>query len=903
MGKSTPPPFAIHVDGSCLTDTTDLEQPKQREASSDTIVHNPVEDEAEQTPSKPEQSTRADLFDEKIQAQIHEAARKVVADIERARYDEEQEDSILSSRTDESYSVEGTELTHDETELTYDGTEAAYETDHEEHIPGAENELDSQIDQALDDWEPDNGHAEDEQDSSSHHEDVDDDVFSEESGRSQRSSMNSIHDLISSDEAYQKELASPAVGEEAATSHPVSRIPSIASYTPDEPNMNTPSKVLHRPPFRTPSSVRAMQMTSPTPSIFASPRSTKRHHPTGSRIGTPTSQYSPSKRTPTRFKAKKEEPLVLLHVTVMPLQWPYSHAMTSRDIPESLQGVKENWGLLQDKLADTVLERGVLLPHPQDSYEVLEERLLDALELPVRPRATILKCGHYMGPLDVETPSSDDENTTTTSYFRRESGSDRKWCDICRKDVKLEETGETCGKRRFNVKIYASNGLMRAGAWAACWREMERVDVEIEPWVESNARGDLDELAASAPPEPVDEEDEFVDEEEVVVEDEKSLEEELPKTEESNEHHQSAAEKEIIRKFEEEELKHRLAEEEKIQVLLAEEKALQEKMEQEEQMRLKTLEEQKMREILDRPSSPSISGRSNHSRRTTLGDDRMREIYGRPSISPSIGEGSQYQEHIHHQPSPQSQSQQRQQRMPQTVDPDSLPDLLFAAFKVLLRDKKNIAIGFLSILVLLLALKPHTSASSSAALVEQAKVLTTEVTPEVLIEGRKGLGAAKENTVKEQEVVSYVTVTATATATVEAEPVVVTMTKEVIKEAATAAVAVDLHEEISTEEEGDVTITNSSTLEEVQGQTVFEDPCTSPKRRQVNEDTVIPVVHEATVEVGAIAESGTMEVKDTSPLEKTLEEVEIEKELLEKSHDELPGSPAIQEDMAAAEAE
>jgi hypothetical protein len=325
--------------------------------------------------------------------------------------------------------------------------------------------------------------------------------------------MNSLQDLNSSDEAFQKTLTSPTVGEEAATSHEetVSRVPSISSYTPDESNLRTPSKILHRPPFRTPSSVRAMQMSSPTPSLFSSPRSAKRHVPTVSRIGTPTSQYSPSKRTPTRFKAKKEQPLVLLHVTVMPLQWPLAHAMAST-VPESLQHVKESWLLLQDKLADTVLERGILLPHPQDSYEVLEERLLEALELPVRPRAQILKCGHYMGPTDIDTLSSDDEDGET--YFV-EAPNGKKWCDICRKDVKLENTGEISGKRRFNLKIYASNGLMRGGAWAACWREMERVDVEIEPWVDVGLRSELEHLASVSPLEPVQEEEDdgFVDEE------------------------------------------------------------------------------------------------------------------------------------------------------------------------------------------------------------------------------------------------------------------------------------------------------------------------------------------------------------------------------------------------------
>ena len=48
------------------------------------------------------------------------------------------------------------------------------------------------------------------------------------------------------------------------------------------------------------------------------------------------------------------------------------------------------------------------------------------------------------------------------------------------------------GDRRWDVKIYAANGLMRAGAWGAAWREMERVDVEIGPWIGEEMRRELE---------------------------------------------------------------------------------------------------------------------------------------------------------------------------------------------------------------------------------------------------------------------------------------------------------------------------------------------------------------------------------------------------------------------------
>jgi len=197
--------------------------------------------------------------------------------------------------------------------------------------------------------------------------------------------------------------------------------------------------------------------------------------------------------------------------------------MSLPDFPELLHNVKESWRLLQEKLGDTVLERGILLPHPQDSYEVLEERLLEALELPVHPRALILKCGHYMGPS--ETPSSDEEAGGAGEYSWNNSQGQRKWCDICGRDVRVEAIGDIAdGERRFRVKIYASNGLMRAGAWAAAWREMERVDVELEPFVEGALAVELEHLATISPSKipppahdlPHEEDDGFVDEEDVV---------------------------------------------------------------------------------------------------------------------------------------------------------------------------------------------------------------------------------------------------------------------------------------------------------------------------------------------------------------------------------------------------
>jgi hypothetical protein len=402
-------------------------------------------------------------------------------------------------------------------------------------------------------------------------------------------------------------------------------------------------------------------MSSPTASIFSSPRSAKRHLPTVSRIGTPSSHpsYSPSKKTPTRFKVKKEYPLVLLHVTVLPLTWTYAHVISSLDLPPSLQGVKENWRLLHEKLGDTVLERGILLPHPQDSYEVLEERLLEALELPVRPSVRILKCGHYMGP---EMPSSDEEGRD--EYPGSEG---RRWCDICGRDVKIDNSGmDLSGERRFRVKIYASNGLMRAGAWAAAWREMERVDVELEPFVEPSLAMELENLAAMTAHAQqlvhVPGDDGFVDEEEYVSE-------RVPETN---------IDEAAIKQEEEE---RRRAQEE-------EEEAMRRAMMEEENRRAQG-EEAMRRQMMEEESRRAQE--EGTMRRAIMEEESSRDIYGDAH--------------------PPADSRPRSARSsPKRVEHgDSLPELLFAAIKVAMRDSKNVAILVLSMLVVLLALRPGPS--------------------------------------------------------------------------------------------------------------------------------------------------------------------------------------------------
>lgn len=349
--------------------------------------------------------------------------------------------------------------------------------------------------------------------SRSHH-GTEDDVFSD---RSPRSSINSADEHCDDDTLEQmteKGDQSPHVRSRVASG--VSN--SGASVTSDFSRLSryekedfVPTSRNKRPAFRSPSSVRAMQMASPTPSNYSSQtRAPKRPTalPTISRLGSPSvsAQYSPKGRSTPRFK-RQEAPLVLLHVTLLPLRWHYgdlvNHFETKKLPPlvfssEGMKNLRGAWRQVQDRLGDTVLERGILLPHPQNDYEVLEERLLEALELPLRRRARILECGHYLGPANemtiVDDTDNDSEDLSDSDEYEAERKPEKRhWCKTCKGDIRYEELGSD---RIFRVKVYASNGLMSAGAWEACWKEMERVDIEVEPIVDSGLQSELSKLAS-----------------------------------------------------------------------------------------------------------------------------------------------------------------------------------------------------------------------------------------------------------------------------------------------------------------------------------------------------------------------------------------------------------------------
>lgn len=244
--------------------------------------------------------------------------------------------------------------------------------------------------------------------------------------------------------------------------------------------------------FRKPSSVRAMQMHTEDEDEdeFLTPPKRRGGHRI-SDISIRSAGSSPLKRSPYysptgsagRQKVKKEYPLVLLHCTLLPPSLPvpgligYPDQKILREVlpPEYWR----RWKLLEEKVGSGVLrDRGVLISHPEDMYDLLEERLLESLELQ-RPR---LHHGHFLGHEDTGSEKGDQSAT---------------------EDATDDEQGEECpdcggrfprhdGSRKWEIKVFAANGLMRAGAWAAAWKEMEKVDVEVGLWLPSEIRRELE---------------------------------------------------------------------------------------------------------------------------------------------------------------------------------------------------------------------------------------------------------------------------------------------------------------------------------------------------------------------------------------------------------------------------
>ncbi|KAL3467461.1 hypothetical protein BJX64DRAFT_247786 [Aspergillus heterothallicus] len=245
--------------------------------------------------------------------------------------------------------------------------------------------------------------------------------------------------------------------------------------------------------FRKPSSVRAMQMHTEDEGDdeFLTPPK-RRGGQRISDISIRSAGSSPLKRSPfyspsgtvSKPKVKKEYPLVLLHCTLLspslPIPGLVGHPERQKLLREVLPSVYwKRWKLLEEKIGSGVLrDRGVLISHPEDMYDLLEERLLESLELQ-RPR---LDHGHFLGPDETE---SDREDRLAQEDSCTESEGEE--CPDC--GGRVARHNHT---RKWEIKVFAANGLMRAGAWAAAWKDMEKVDVEVGLWLPADIRADLE---------------------------------------------------------------------------------------------------------------------------------------------------------------------------------------------------------------------------------------------------------------------------------------------------------------------------------------------------------------------------------------------------------------------------
>lgn len=292
------------------------------------------------------------------------------------------------------------------------------------------------------------------------------------------------------DNAQQKEAYSPRrttsnITRTSISSLPDSALPSEAeqddAYTPTRP----------RPSFRA-SSIRRYHASSPSSDrLRLSPRPSSLFSTRARSLRSATIRASPRPRTRERQEEKDRlaYPLVLLHVTLLPATLPWGARTLLDVLPVA---IRERLALLRSKSTETVLQRGILVPHPQDDFEVLEERVLEALEL---VEGRIGRSGEFRPRRDGWSGGS------ILGLYGNDEDEAIKEHELGEQDGHSNEGSPTYGDqvnktRAWDVRVYAANGLMRAGAWAAAWNEMERVDVEVVPFIPDGIRARLDEVQA-----------------------------------------------------------------------------------------------------------------------------------------------------------------------------------------------------------------------------------------------------------------------------------------------------------------------------------------------------------------------------------------------------------------------
>lgn len=220
-----------------------------------------------------------------------------------------------------------------------------------------------------------------------------------------------------------------------------------------------------------PSNIRHPHLCSSSSEDLHSPRTPRSKSPRK----TVNAKSSPRSHRSGRLDAvaATSYPLILLHITILPTSLPWSQDIIHTTLPES---IVDDLALIRSRVSDNIQHRGVLVPHPHQDFDLLKARVLEALELDL---------------YSASNHAHSEDSTDQEDYLRlRKGGTDA--CEMC---------GDTAcfslsPRARWDIKVYAANGMLLSGGWEAVWTEMERVDVEILPYIPHSLRRRLDVMQA-----------------------------------------------------------------------------------------------------------------------------------------------------------------------------------------------------------------------------------------------------------------------------------------------------------------------------------------------------------------------------------------------------------------------
>jgi hypothetical protein len=260
--------------------------------------------------------------------------------------------------------------------------------------------------------------------------------------------------------------------------------------------------------------------------------------------------------------------------------------------------------------------------------------------------------------------------------------------------VKKPGKGIGEGSKRWDLKIYAANGLMRVGAWSAAWREMERCDVEITPWIPTDVRKALEKKI---------EEEEEVKKQKLLYEAEvqRLVEAEtarLKKLESEAEEKRKQEEEALRKKVEEEEAERQR----RIDEDVAEKKKLQDAL----QGRLEEMKESMRVEF----ELQALSEAESVAQRFRLLEEKLANAEARtaPQIPDPAPDTA----------SPPSQARRQSRGRPRSVSRSPVQEiplgtLLRNYFVILARDQRNMALIMLSVVVCYLAMQMNVNQNLS----------------------------------------------------------------------------------------------------------------------------------------------------------------------------------------------